>query len=164
MVDGGHRVHDGHEHASSNARRGPSRHVAHTMVPPQGVPVTSARRCANRGRSRRRPSAHLRRHSWSRGSPVVDWGGRAIVALQKETAVECRMCHGEIHPERLAMNARVRTCSHACAAGLRKRGKAEAVARLRARRREAQGVKGPMVPKPGSVMGEAIRGPQFRGR
>ena len=45
------------------------------------------------------------------------------------------------------MNARVRTCSHACAAGLRKRGKAEAVARLRARRREAQGVKGPMSPE-----------------
>ena len=62
------------------------------------------------------------------------------------------------------MNARVRTCSHACAAGLRKRGKAEAVARSRARRREAQGVKGPMVPKPGSVMGEEVKGPQFRGR
>ena len=54
------------------------------------------------------------------------------------------MCHGEIHPERLAMNARGRTCSHTCVAGLRKRGKAEAVTRLRARRREAQGVKGPM--------------------
>ena len=67
--------------------------------------------------------------------------------------MECRMCHGEIHPERLAMNARGRTCSHACVAGLRKRGKAEAVTRLRARRREAQGVKGPIVPKPGSVMG-----------
>ena len=78
--------------------------------------------------------------------------------------MECRICHGEIHPERLAMNARIRTCSHACAAGLRKRGKAEAVARLRARRREAQGVKGPIVPKPGSVMGEEIKGPQFRGR
>ena len=62
------------------------------------------------------------------------------------------------------MNAGVRTCSHACAAGLRKRGKAEAVARLRARRREAQGVKEPMIPKPGSVMGEEIKGPQFWGR
>ena len=62
------------------------------------------------------------------------------------------------------MNARVRTCSHACAAGLRKRGKAEAVARLRARRREALGVKEPMIPKPGSVMGEEIKEPQFWGR
>ena len=78
--------------------------------------------------------------------------------------MECRMCHKEIHSERWAMNARVRTCSHECAAGLRKRGKAEAVARLRARRREAQGVKGPMVPKPSSVMGEEIKGSQFWGR
>ena len=78
--------------------------------------------------------------------------------------MECRMFHGVIHSERLATNARVRTCSHACAAGLWKRGKAEAVDRLRARRREAQGVKGPMVSKPGSVMGEEIKGPQFRGR
>ena len=53
------------------------------------------------------------------------------------------------------------TCSHDCAAGLRKRGKAKAVARLRARRREARGVKGPIFPKPGSVMGEEIREPQF---
>ena len=78
--------------------------------------------------------------------------------------MKCRLCHGEIHSERLAMNARVRTYSHEYATGLRKRGKAEAVARLRARRREAQGVKEPMIPKPGSVMGEEIKGPQFRGR
>ena len=89
---------------------------------------------------------------------------RSVVALQRETAVKCRLCYKEIHPVRLAMNARVRTCSHACAADLRKRGKAEAVASLRARRREAQGVKEPMVPKRGSVMGEEIKGPQFRGR
>ena len=85
-------------------------------------------------------------------SLAVDWSGRVIdalphigrwnpyrtrrsvVALQRETAVKCRLCYKEIHPVRLAMNARVRTCSHACAADLRKRGKAEAVARLRARR------------------------------
>ena len=78
--------------------------------------------------------------------------------------MKCKLCDKAIHPERLAMNARVRTCSHACTAGLRKRGKAEAVARLRARRREAQGMKAPMIPKPGSVMGEEIKGPQFRGR
>ena len=95
---------------------------------------------------------------------VADWIGWVVVALQWETGVKCRMCHGVIHPERLAMNARVRTCSHACAAGLRKRGKAEAVAHLRARRREARGMKGPMVPKPGSVMDEEIKGPQFWGR
>ena len=38
-----------------NARRAPSRPAAHNLVPPQGVPVASARRCANHGPSRRGP-------------------------------------------------------------------------------------------------------------
>ena len=42
----------------TNAWRGLSRPATHIYMLPQGAPVTSARRCANRGRSRRRPPAH----------------------------------------------------------------------------------------------------------
>ena len=134
---------DGHEQPPpiQNALRGLSRPAAYKNG------ASARRACAVR------PPLH---QPWAVATPalgppfagtVVDRTRRSVVALQSEAAVECRMCHKEIHPERLAMNARVRTCSHACAAGLRKRGKAEAVARLRARRREAQGVKGPDGPE-----------------
>ena len=64
--------------------------------------------------------------------------------------MECRVCHGPIHPERLAVQPRVRTCSHACSVGLRKELNRQAAASQRARRRaEAAGARGPLVPKPG---------------
>ena len=40
-----------------------------------------------------------------RGNPYR--ARRVIVALQEETAVKCRLCDKAIHPERLAMNARL---------------------------------------------------------
>ena len=77
-----------------NAQRGPSR------LPPIHSYSRKARLC-------RPPAAAptVGRRDTDTGPPfngtVVDWSGRAIEALQMESAVECRMCHGEIHPERL---------------------------------------------------------------
>ena len=68
--------------------------------------------------------------------------------------MECRECHGEIHPERLAVQPRVRTCSHLCAIGWKREQNRLAAQRQRARRRASSaGTKGPMVPRPGFAEG-----------
>ena len=77
--------------------------------------------------------------------------------------MECRQCEKQIHPERLAVAPRVRTCSRKCAQGLRRQRNPASAARSRARRRDSEAGLKDTRPRVGFASGSPADVPYFYG-